>query len=110
MSEINPDELLNQLQMLAKKVQAGNAGHAHDRPEASSSGQFSELIKNSINEVNDRQMKASEMAAAFELHDSNMPLSKVMIEMQKARVSFEALKQVRNKLVDAYKQVMNMPI
>ena len=110
MSEINSNELLSQLQILAKKVQAGKVGQAHNTLEVSQARQFSELIKNSINEVNDRQMKAAEMAAAFELNDANVPLSKLMIEMQKARVSFEALKQVRNKLVDAYKQVMNMPM
>ena len=108
MNEINSNELLSQLQVLARKVQEGAADNSTDV--SSQSTKFSELMENSINQVNDQQMKASDLAKSFELNDPNVPLSTVMIEMQKARVSFEALKQVRNQLVDAYKQVMNMPL
>ena len=108
MNEINSNELLSQLQVLARKVQEGTADSGIDV--SSQSTKFSELMENSINQVNDQQMKASDLAKSFELNDPNVPLSTVMIEMQKARVSFEALKQVRNQLVDAYKQVMNMPL
>ena len=105
--KINSNELLNQLQVLARKVQEGGdqSDNMIDQPT-----QFSELMKESINNVNDQQMKAGELTKAFEMNDPNVPLSTVMIEMQKARVSFEALKQVRNQLVDAYKQVMNLPL
>ena len=108
MNEINSNELLSQLQVLARKVQEGTTDNSIDV--SSQSTKFSELMENSINQVNDQQMKASDLAKSFELNDPNVPLSTVMIEMQKARVSFEALKQVRNQLVDAYKQVMNMPL
>ena len=93
MEKINSNELLNQLQVLARKVQEANTQSTSDNGVGQSS-QFSELMKDSINTVN----------------DPDVPLSSLMIEMQKARVSFEALKQVRNQLVDAYKQVMNMPL
>ena len=109
MDKINSSELLNQLQVLARKVQETNTQSTSDN-EVAESSQFSELMKDSINKVNDQQMKAGEMTKAFEMNDPDVPLSSLMIEMQKARVSFEALKQVRNQLVDAYKQVMNMPL
>ena len=108
MERINSNELLNQLQVLAKKVQ--QADTQNQVSDANETTQFSELMKDSINKVNDQQMKAGELTKAFEMNDPNVPLSTLMIEMQKARVSFEALKQVRNQLVDAYKQVMNMPL
>ena len=108
MDKINSNELLSQLQVLARKVQEGNT--QENNSEVNQTTQFSELMKESINKVNDQQMKAGELTKAFEMNDPNVPLSTVMIEMQKARVSFEALKQVRNQLVDAYKQVMNMPL
>ncbi len=108
MNEINSNELLSQLQVLARKVQEGSTDNSVNA--SNNSTQFSELMENSINNVNDQQMKAGELAKSFEMNDPNVPLSTVMIEMQKARVSFEALKQVRNQLVDAYKQVMNMPL
>ena len=107
MEKINSNELLNQLQVLARKVQEGSVQNENNIEQPT---QFSELMKESINNVNDQQMKAGELTKAFEMNDPNVPLSTVMIEMQKARVSFEALKQVRNQLVDAYKQVMNMPL
>lgn len=108
MDKINSSELLNQLQVLARKVQEG--GNQTDNNDLNQTTQFSQLMEESINKVNDQQMKAGELTKAFEMNDPNVPLSTVMIEMQKARVSFEALKQVRNQLVDAYKQVMNMPL
>lgn len=108
MEPVNSNELLSQLQVLAKKVNEGNTqANPVDNTQTT---QFSELMKQSINTVNDKQMNAGELRKAFEMNDPNVPLSDVMIEMQKARVSFEALKQVRNQLVDAYKQVMNMPL
>lgn len=108
MDKINSNELLSQLQVLAKKVQDGST--QNDNNSVTNNTQFSELMKNSIDNVNGQQMKSAELTKAFEMNDPNVPLSSVMIEMQKARVSFEALKQVRNQLVDAYKQVMNMPL
>ena len=108
MDKINSNELLGQLQVLARTVQEGSGQNENN--DVNQTSQFSELMKESINKVNDQQMKAGEMTKAFEMNDPDVPLSSVMIEMQKARVSFEALKQVRNQLVDAYKQVMNMPI
>ena len=50
------------------------------------------------------------MAADFERGVEGVELSQVMVEMQKARISFEALSQVRNKMITAYKDIMNMPI
>ena len=108
MEKINSNELLSQLQVLARKVQQG--GEQNIDNDINQTTQFSELMKDSINKVNEQQSKSSELTKAFEMNATDVPLSTVMIEMQKARVSFEALKQVRNQLVDAYKQVMNMPL
>ncbi len=50
------------------------------------------------------------MASAFETGSGDASLPEVMISMQKASVSFQAMVQVRNKLLDAYNDVMNMPM
>jgi flagellar hook-basal body complex protein FliE len=71
---------------------------------------FSQLLKDSINQVNETQKSASGLATAFEAGDPNVNLSEVMIALQKASVSFQAMTQVRNNLVSAYKEVMNMPV
>jgi len=71
---------------------------------------FGQLLKNSINEVNETQKTAKSLAAAFESGDKNVNLSEVMVAIQKASVSFQAMTQVRNNLVSAYKEIMNMQV
>lgn len=75
-----------------------------------SGADFSQLLKDSINQVNQTQKSASGLAASFESGDPSVNLSEVMIAIQKANVSFQAMTQVRNNLLSAYKEVMNMPV
>jgi len=71
---------------------------------------FNELFKQAIGSVNEVQQQASALATAYEKGDGQVSLSQVMVASQKASVSFQAITQVRNKLVDAYKDIMNMPM
>lgn len=71
---------------------------------------FGDLMTKAISNVNDVQQKSSSMADAYEKGVAGVDITDVMIASQKASVSFQAMVQVRNKLVDAYKDVMNMPI
>ncbi len=70
---------------------------------------FGELMQQAINQVNETQMQASSLTQAFEMGE-NIDLSQVMLAVNKSRVSFEALTQVRNKLLSAYQDVMNMAV
>ncbi|RYZ83206.1 MAG: flagellar hook-basal body complex protein FliE [Moraxellaceae bacterium] len=71
---------------------------------------FGDLMTKAINNVNDVQQKSSSMAEAYEKGVAGVDITDVMIASQKASVSFQAMVQVRNKLVEAYKDVMSMPI
>ncbi len=71
---------------------------------------FGDLMSQAINKVNDVQKKSSAMAEAYEKGVAGVDITDVMIASQKASVSFQAMVQVRNKLVEAYRDVMNMPI
>lgn len=71
---------------------------------------FGSLLKNAVDQVNATQAEAKRMATAYELGDSRVELTQVMVQMQKASVSFEAMTQVRNRLVTAYEDIMKMPI
>ncbi|MEM7258742.1 MAG: flagellar hook-basal body complex protein FliE, partial [Pseudomonadota bacterium] len=73
-------------------------------------GTFAPLLKDVIKGVSDRQLHATSLTTRFEHGDASVNLSDVMVEIQKARVSFEALSQVRNKFVTAYQQIMSMPL
>lgn len=106
MSDIKINELLSQINSIAKQVQP----NISINPENIDGEKFSSLLKTSIDKVNEQQTSARELANRFEKGDSSVELSRVMIEMQKARVSFEAVKQVRNQLITAYQEVMSMPV
>ena len=71
---------------------------------------FGDLMSQAVNKVNDVQQTSSSMAEAYEKGVAGVDITDVMIASQKASVSFQAMVQVRNKLVDAYKDIMNMPI
>ena len=71
---------------------------------------FAELFKQGIDSVNASQQKAFALADSWEHGDSAVSLEQVMIETQKATVSFRALTEVRNRLVSAYQDIMNMTI
>ncbi len=71
---------------------------------------FKTMFGNAINNVNTTQMHSASLSKRFEQGDPRVDLPEVMIAAQKASVSFEAMKEVRNKLVDAYKDIMNMPV
>ena len=106
MSEMKINELLSQIRNISGQVQP----NINLSPENESKTQFSTVLKSSIDKVNNQQMMVSDLVNRFEQGDESVELSRVMIEMQKARVSFEAVKQVRNQLVNAYKEVMSMPV
>lgn len=71
---------------------------------------FGDLFKQAVNSVNETQQQSSALATAYETGDPQVSLAQVMVASQKASVSFQALTQVRNRLVEAYQDVMNMPI
>ena len=99
--------LLSQMQALESMAR----GQALQQPEVKP-GQgpdFGELMQRAIDQVNETQMQAASLTRAFELGEE-VDMSQVMIAVQKSRVSFEALTQVRNKLLTAYQDVMNMSV
>ncbi len=71
---------------------------------------FSSLMQQAISQVNETQMRAADLARSFEMGESRVDLSEVMIAVQKSRVSFQALTEVRNNILSAYQEVMNMPV
>ncbi|PIE37301.1 MAG: flagellar hook-basal body complex protein FliE [Gammaproteobacteria bacterium] len=97
-------------QLRAKAAEAGiPRGNQATEATASPRADFGDVLRQSIRSVNEQQQSASELARRFEIGD-DVELSRVMIEMQKARISFETLSQVRRKLVNAYQEIMNMPV
>lgn len=107
---IDTNTLLSQLRVAAHRAGLSGAATAESASPSSGAAEFAEALKQGIQHVNDRTQHAGSMAADFERGVEGVELSQVMVEMQKARISFEALSQVRNKMITAYKDIMNMPI
>jgi flagellar hook-basal body complex protein FliE len=71
---------------------------------------FASLLKGTVDNIATMQNQATSLAQAYESGDKSVDLTKVMLEVQKAGLAFRAMTEVRNKLVDAYTQVMNMSV
>jgi flagellar hook-basal body complex protein FliE len=71
---------------------------------------FASVLKGTIDQVNAAQQEASQMAESFAAGQGDVNLQDVMVNLQKANISFQQMVQVRNKLVSAYHDVMNMQV
>ena len=97
-------------QMLS--VLRSTAAQAGGRAEGARAGgaDFAQVLKHTIEQVNQTQQQAEDMAARFAAGDSDARLHDVMISLQKASLSFQEMVQARNRLVSAYHDVMNMQV
>jgi flagellar hook-basal body complex protein FliE len=73
------------------------------------SGDFADLIKKSIESVNARQVE-SDKAAEGLASGQNSNIHEVMIKMEEAEISLRLMVQMRNKVVDAYQEIMRMQV
>lgn len=69
---------------------------------------FSSMLKNAVDNVNQVQQSSDMAKQSYDLGDPNISIGDVMIKAKEASLSFQALVRVRNKFIDAYKDIMNM--
>jgi len=105
---------LQQMQAMSTQA-AGGAGQVASGsvvPEsgAASAGSFADALKSSLDSISSSQTKAVNESQAFEVGAPNVSLNDVMVDMQKANVGFQFGLQVRNKLVSAYNDIMNISV
>ena len=101
------DQMLSMLRA-SSAAASSRAGEAPSTPVGATD--FAQVLQTSIAQVNQTQQQAEAMAASFAAGNSTENLHEVMIELQKASISFQEMIQVRNKLVSAYHDVMNMQV
>ena len=98
------ESVLQQMRVLAQSA---------DRPATGGSevagGGFAGELKKSLDRISDSQQQAYGQAEAFELGKPGVALNDVMVDLQKANIGFQMGLQVRNKVVTAYQEIMNMP-
>lgn len=73
------------------------------------SADFATILKSMLVNVSQTQQHATRMAESFEL-GQHQDLASVMVDQQKAKLAFQTTLQVRNKLMSAYQDIMNMPV
>jgi flagellar hook-basal body complex protein FliE len=88
----------------------GGIGNVAPLNEGPSKVSFSDALKNSLEQVSNSQKSAEDLGNRFAMGDDSVSLSDTMIAMQKSNISFQATVQVRNKLVSAYHEIMNMQV
>lgn len=102
--------VLNQMRAIRAQTQAELNVNVREVAEAPKSGaDFSVLLRSAVDSVAELQNDASAKANAFVRGETN-DLVGVMLAQQKSSIAFQALTQVRNKVVSAYQDIMNMPI
>ena len=106
-------ESVSMANLLAKLQEARAVASGLPAPTAAQKpkeGDFATALKASIDKVDKAQGDATKVAEQFQLGDPKVTLEETMVAMQKANVSFQAALQVRNRLVQAYHDIMNLQI
>ena len=102
----NIESMLSELRSAAATAQ----GKPAQGGAAAGGADFAQVLKSAIDQVGQAQQQAQQMTENFATGQNNVNLQDVMVNLQKANLSFQQMVQVRNKLVSAYHDIMNMPV
>jgi len=73
-------------------------------------GSFADTLRHAVDAVNSEQMKAGQMVDAQATGSSQIDVNQIMVALEKADLSFQTMVEVRNKLVSAYKKIMDLQV
>jgi flagellar hook-basal body complex protein FliE len=99
------DQLLQELNTLTAR-----AAGQQEPAAADGAPEFGAALKAALEQVSDAQQEAVRLQREFDLNAPNVNLHEVMVSLQKASLSFQTMVQVRNRLVSAYQEIMNMQV
>ena len=108
MSTNSLESLSSQMKVMADMA-AGQLNSSAALP-AAGEPDFESALKKAVLAVNESQNTAQAKVQSFSTGQSNMTLEEVMVDLQKANLSFQTMIAVRNRLVDAYKEVTNLQV
>ena len=100
------DQMLSELRATSQVA----SGKPAQSAQAAGETDFGQVLQTAIDQVSSAQMQAQEMSKGFSAGDPNVNLQDVMVNLQKANLSFQQMVQVRNRLVSAYHDIMNMQV
>lgn len=106
MSQIAINAVLAQMRALEAVAKGGESSSVG----GAGGSDFGKVLAESMNKINETQHNAKAMKADFQHGVEGVELPQVMVALQEASISFQAMTQVRNKLLSAYQDIMNMPV
>ncbi|MDR3213330.1 MAG: flagellar hook-basal body complex protein FliE [Azoarcus sp.] len=101
------EQMLSELRSVSQAAQ-NRPVQGNDPPAGGVS--FADVLNSALKDVSAAQQEARTMAQDFSGGDPNTNLQDVMVNLQKANLSFQQMVQVRNRLVSAYQDIMNMSV
>ncbi len=107
MSSPEISSVLAQMRVLAQDLHAGQVQQPQAQPDGPG---FAKAMQEALESVNVQQSQAADLVNRFETGADDTSVAEVMVAMQKASVSFQAMTEVRNRLVEAYREIMSMPL
>lgn len=114
-NDMSVDQILSQMQQLRTQATQRPAGPEAINPGAQGVNEversnFADALTQAVGQVNEAQQTTGDLKNRLQAGDDQVTLTQVMLASQRSSVAFEATLQVRNKLVQAYEKVMNMPL
>ena len=109
--KIQNSALFQEMQSMASEATRSNqVNNLPTQVQSTSTAQFGDMLSNALNTVHELQQDTGQKRKAVEMGDRSVLLAEAMIASQKSSVAFEATVHVRDKLVESYKEIMNMPV
>ncbi len=118
MSQLQIDQVLSQIRSIAAQTQsagirpagltAGAEAASGTAATAGTGNTFATLMRSGLDQANQVELRANDLADKFERGVPGVDLPTVMLEANKASLSFRAVNEVRNRLISAYTDIMNM--
>lgn len=115
MSQMEIDRVLTQIRSIRSQTTGGLGGIERPMSPINTAGptpkvSFASVLKNGIDSVNQMQRTAQTTAVQFQRGVPGVDLPQVMLDMQKSSVAFRGAVEVRNRMISAYQDIMNMPV
>ena len=107
MSDIGVEQVLAQMRVLAARAQGASSPADVQHVD---NVDFSRVLKQSIDAVNELQKTSGDLKKRMDMGDETVSMVDVAVASEKAKVAFTAMTEVRNRVIQAYQEVLSMPI
>jgi len=123
LTALSTEEVLSRMREITSRAQAlrdratasgstaiSGFGNAVNGTDQANEANFASVLRQAVRGVSDAQQTAQAKSQAYQLGDDKVTLEDVMISMQRASLAMQGMVQVRNRLVESYREVMNMQV